>query len=48
MLDEEQLRAYARERLAYFKVPEYIVITSEELPRTASGKVLKRDLRALI
>jgi long-chain acyl-CoA synthetase len=48
VLDVEQLRAYAREHLAYFKVPERIVITGNDLPRTASGKVLKRDLRALI
>jgi acyl-CoA synthetase (AMP-forming)/AMP-acid ligase II len=32
-------------RLARFKVPEHIVIGTDPLPRTASGKVLKRDLR---
>jgi long-chain acyl-CoA synthetase len=47
-LDEEQLRDYARERLAYFKVPARIVLTEGELPRTASGKVLKRELRSLL
>ena len=46
--DVEQLRAYARKHLAYFTVPERIVITGNELLRAASGKVLKRDLRALI
>ena len=46
--DVEKLRAHAREHLAYFKVPERVVITGDELPRAASGKVLKRDLRALI
>jgi acyl-CoA synthetase (AMP-forming)/AMP-acid ligase II len=36
---------FARERLAYFKVPTRIVDWPTELPRTVSGKVLKRDLR---
>lgn len=43
--DAEALRAFCRERLAKFKVPAAIVFVTE-LPRTASGKVLKRDLRA--
>lgn len=43
-LDEAQLRAYCRERLANFKVPRDVVIMPA-LPRNASGKVLKEDLR---
>jgi acyl-CoA synthetase (AMP-forming)/AMP-acid ligase II len=43
--EEEGLRDFVRERLAYFKVPVRIFEWLEELPRTASGKVLKRDLR---
>jgi acyl-CoA synthetase (AMP-forming)/AMP-acid ligase II len=42
---EEDLRNYVGERLAYFKVPTRIFEWTEALPRTASGKVLKRDLR---
>jgi acyl-CoA synthetase (AMP-forming)/AMP-acid ligase II len=42
---EGQLRAHAAERLARFKVPGVIVLRGEPLPRTATGKVLKRDLR---
>lgn len=42
----DALRDYCRERLAYFKVPEFIVFI-DELPRNASGKVLKRELEAL-
>ena len=34
-----------RERLADFKVPQYIVIRSEPLPRNPGGKILKRTLR---
>jgi long-chain acyl-CoA synthetase len=41
----EELRAYAAERLARFKVPGVIVIRDSPLPRTATGKVLKRELR---
>jgi len=43
-LDPAELQAWARERLAAFKVPKNIEIT-DELPRNASGKILKTDLR---
>ena len=32
-------------RLAAFKVPAHVWLTDDELPRNASGKVLKRELR---
>jgi acyl-CoA synthetase (AMP-forming)/AMP-acid ligase II len=35
-------------RLASFKVPAHVVFRSAPLPRTRSGKVLKRDLRSAI
>jgi long-chain acyl-CoA synthetase len=41
----EDLRRHVRERLAPFKVPTQIVFRDEPLPRTPSGKVLKRELR---
>ncbi|WP_424888651.1 fatty acyl-CoA synthetase [Streptomyces sp. XH2] len=41
---EEELVAYARERLAPFKVPKRVLF-ADALPRNASGKVLKRELR---
>jgi long-chain acyl-CoA synthetase len=34
-----------RGRLAHFKVPEVVLFRDEPLPRTATGKVLKRELR---
>jgi O-succinylbenzoic acid--CoA ligase len=40
---EGELRAWAGERLARFKVPKTIEI-AEALPRTASGKLLRREL----
>jgi acyl-CoA synthetase (AMP-forming)/AMP-acid ligase II len=45
-LSEEDIRSYAGEHLARFKVPHYVWIRDEELPRNASGKVLKKDLKA--
>jgi o-succinylbenzoate---CoA ligase len=42
--DEQQLREHCAQRLAPFKVPKRIVLTAEPLPRTASGKLLRREL----
>jgi acyl-CoA synthetase (AMP-forming)/AMP-acid ligase II len=44
-LSEEDVRAHVASRLAAFKVPSKVWITTEELPRNATGKVLKRQLR---
>ena len=41
--DEHELRAHCAERLAGFKVPKAISFAAE-LPRTASGKLLRRRL----
>jgi long-chain acyl-CoA synthetase len=40
----EELVAFSRERLAGYKLPRVVEFV-EELPRTPSGKVLKRELR---
>lgn len=40
---EEELRAFCRERLAAFKVPKRVEAV-RSLPRTASGKLLRRGL----
>ena len=40
----EELIGYCRERLAHFKCPTRVEFVAE-LPRNATGKVLKRDLR---
>jgi long-chain acyl-CoA synthetase len=39
------LQAHVGARLARFKVPSRIFFIDEPLPRTATGKVLKRDLK---
>lgn len=41
----DAIRAHVSERLAAFKVPAHVWITVDELPKNATGKVLKRDLR---
>ncbi|GAB3576532.1 FadD3 family acyl-CoA ligase [Amycolatopsis endophytica] len=43
-LDAEVVVAFCRERLANYKVPRFVEFV-DELPRNASGKVLKRQLR---
>jgi fatty-acyl-CoA synthase len=40
---EDELKAHVKENLARYKVPREI-ITLDELPRNATGKVLKREL----
>jgi len=44
-LEETQLRAFLAQHLAKFKIPAYLHITQEQLPRIASGKIYKRQLR---
>ncbi|NKY31945.1 acyl--CoA ligase [Nocardia speluncae] len=41
---EEQLTEFARERLSYFKVPTHWRITTESLPRNATGKLARRAI----
>ena len=44
-IDEPKLREFLAERLAKFKIPRYIQFSDEHLPRIASGKIFKRQLR---
>jgi long-chain acyl-CoA synthetase len=43
-LEQSDLRRFCRERIAAYKVPRVFEIV-EDLPRTPSGKVLKRMLK---
>ncbi|MFD9790401.1 class I adenylate-forming enzyme family protein [Streptomyces sp. NPDC059070] len=45
-LTPAELREYAGRVLARFKVPAHIRVTPDPLPRNATGKVLKDELRA--
>lgn len=44
-IDEEDLKGFVAGRLARFKVPSRVIVLNEPLPRTATGKVLKRQLK---
>ncbi len=44
-LEPEALREFVGAHLARFEVPRYILKSDGPLPRTASGKILKRQLR---
>jgi fatty-acyl-CoA synthase len=44
-LTETQIKEFVRQKLARFKVPRDVVFLAE-LPRNASGKILKRELSA--
>jgi long-chain acyl-CoA synthetase len=41
----EELVAHCRQRIAGFKVPRHVELRSEPLPKSAAGKILKRELR---
>jgi long-chain acyl-CoA synthetase len=43
-LSEEEVRNFMREGLTGYKVPKSIVF-KDELPKTAVGKILRRELR---
>ena len=45
-VSEEELRAHCRSQLGGYKVPARILLVREPLPRTAAGKLLRRELRA--
>ena len=40
-----EIQAFVATRLARFKAPTRVMISDGPLPRTATGKVLKRDLK---
>jgi fatty-acyl-CoA synthase len=48
-ITEEELRAFCRQALAAFKVPQrFWFVPRDALPLTASGKVQKHVLRAML
>ena len=44
-LSAEELKQHCKTRVASYKVPRHIEFMTEELPKSASGKILKRVLR---
>jgi long-chain acyl-CoA synthetase len=47
-LTAEDLTGFLREHLAPFKIPTRIGVVTEQLPRNASGKILKRELGEML
>jgi acyl-CoA synthetase (AMP-forming)/AMP-acid ligase II len=43
--DVDGVIAHARERIADFKVPQYVTVQTDPLPRNPGGKILKKQLR---
>ena len=44
-LTADQLTAYSRKSLASYKIPRVIEFSETDLPKSGSGKILKKDLR---
>ena len=44
VLDTQELEAWVRERLAYYKVPAHWELRREAMPRNAAGKIMKHVL----
>jgi acyl-CoA synthetase (AMP-forming)/AMP-acid ligase II len=42
--NQKDLRDYLTEHVAHYKIPRRFIFT-EELPRTATGKIMKKELR---
>lgn len=45
LVTEEEMISYCKERLARFKVPKYVKIIQDSLPKSATGKILRRVLK---
>ena len=44
-LTSEELTAFLEQRLAKFKLPRLIHFSAQPLPKTGTGKILKREIR---
>lgn len=44
-IKEQEVIAHCQKRLARYKVPKYIKIMQDSLPKTATGKILRRGLK---
>ena len=47
-ISAEEVRSFCADKLAAFKIPRYIWILDQPLPRNASGKFVKRELKDML
>ncbi len=47
-ISADELRTHCKSLISSYKVPRYVWILDEPLPRNASGKFLKKDLRDIL
>ena len=46
-LQDDELKSFLKEKIAAFKIPEQFYFQYEQLPRIASGKIAKKELRQI-
>jgi long-chain acyl-CoA synthetase len=44
-LTQDDVRKWCADRLADYKIPDFVTLSAEPLPRNANGKIVKRHLR---
>jgi acyl-CoA synthetase (AMP-forming)/AMP-acid ligase II len=47
-VSQADIQGWLEGKLARFKIPEYVLIVQEQLPRLASGKLDKRSCREML
>jgi len=45
-VDEDEIREFLKQRISAFKIPHYMIVSHEPLPRIAAGKIDKKVIRA--
>ncbi len=45
LIRQEEVLAHCQERMARYKVPKYVKVLPEPLPKTAAGKIMRRVLK---
>jgi long-chain acyl-CoA synthetase len=44
-IDPEEIKAFVKERVAPYKYPRIVTVACEPLPKSGSGKILKKEIR---
>jgi long-chain acyl-CoA synthetase len=44
-IDPEEIKAFVKKRVAPYKYPRIVTVVSEPLPKSGSGKILKKEIR---